>query len=218
MSQLPASCPPQPPLLACGITHVDALRTALDAFGPCVQIADRWGRSLASRLTDGRRLLTAGNGGSAAQAQHLSAEIVGRYRDDRRPFSAMALHAETSSFTAILNDYGPDEVFARQVEAHGRPGDVLVLLSTSGRSPNVVNAARRGRQLGLVVWAFTGPAPNPLAMAADEVLAVDAAATATVQELHLVALHLVCAAFDVALGVSRDSAVAGNRPVRSVPA
>src|SRR3712207_9363710 len=92
------------------------------------------------------RLLAAGNGGSSAQAQHLTAELVGRYRDDRPPFSAICLTAETSSLTAIANDYPPEELFARQVEAHGRPGDVLVLMSTSGRSPYIVAAAERGRR------------------------------------------------------------------------
>ena len=144
----------------------------------------------------GGRLLAAGNGGSAAEAQHLTAELVGRFRADRRPFSAICLSAETSSVTAIVNDYGADEMFARQVEAHGRAGDVLVLLSTSGRSPNVVAAAERGRELGLHVWAMTGPAPNPLAAACDDALCVDAPSTATVQEFHLVALHLLCAAVD----------------------
>jgi D-sedoheptulose 7-phosphate isomerase len=92
------------------------------------------------------------------------------------------------------------ELFARQVEAHGRPGDVLVLLSTSGRSPNVVEAGRRGVACGLDVWALTGPAPNPLAGVATEAICVDAPFTATVQELHLVALHVVCASLDYELG------------------
>jgi D-sedoheptulose 7-phosphate isomerase len=126
---------------------------------------------------------------------------VGRYRDDRPPFSAICLTAETSSLTAICNDYPPEELFARQVEAHGRPGDVLVLMSTSGRSPNIVAAAERARECGLTVWAFTGPRPNPLADAADEALCVDATFTATVQELHLVGLHILCAGLDRELGV-----------------
>jgi D-sedoheptulose 7-phosphate isomerase len=185
----------------CGHEHVDALRRAVDDFGPCVEVAVRWGQRLASVLTLGGRLLAAGNGGSAAQAQHLTAELVGRYRDDRPPYSAICLSAETSSLTAIANDYPPAELFARQVQAHGRPGDVLVLMSTSGTSANIVAAAERGRAAGLRVWALTGPRPNPLADAAHETLAVDAPFTATVQELHLVALHILCAALDEELGV-----------------
>jgi D-sedoheptulose 7-phosphate isomerase len=180
----------------CDHEHVAELRAALDAFDGCVDIADQWGRDLAATLTAGGRLLAAGNGGSAAQAQHLTAELVGRYRRNRRPFSAICLSAETSSLTAICNDYPAEELFARQVEAHGRPGDVLVLMSTSGRSPNLVAAAQRGRDGGLQVWAMTGPAPNPLADSATRSCSVDAAYTATVQELHLVALHMVCASFD----------------------
>jgi phosphoheptose isomerase len=179
--------------------HVDRLAAALPALRAASDTLARWGGTLAHRLTDGNRLLVAGNGGSAAEAQHLTAELVGRWCTDRRPLSAISLCAETSSLTAILNDYGPDEVFARQVEAHGRPGDVLVLLSTSGTSSNVLHAAKRGLDGGLQVWAMTGPAPNPLAGLADEALVVDAPSTAAVQEVQLVAIHAVCAALDAAL-------------------
>jgi D-sedoheptulose 7-phosphate isomerase len=185
----------------CAHDHLDQLVGAVAGFAPCVDVADGWGTRLASVLGRGGRLLAAGNGGSAAQAQHLTAELVGRYRDDRPPYSAICLTAETSSLTAIANDYPIAELFARQVQAHGRPGDVLVLMSTSGTSPNIVAAAERGRSCGLQVWALTGPAPNPLADAAHEALCVDATYTATVQELHLVALHIICAALDRELGV-----------------
>ena len=158
-----------------------------------------WGERLATSLVAGGRLLAAGNGGSAAEAQHLTAELVGRWCTDRRPLSAISLCAETSSLTAILNDYGPDEVFARQVEAHGRPGDVLVLLSTSGTSGNVLHAAKRALDVGMRVWAMTGPGPNPLAGLATEAVVVDAPTTAAVQEVQLVAIHAVCAALDAAL-------------------
>ena len=181
--------------------HLQELVVAARAFEPCVDIADSWGSRLAAVLDAGGRLLAAGNGGSAAQAQHLTAELVGRYRDDRAPFSAICLTAETSSLTAIANDYPAEELFARQVEAHGRPGDVLVLMSTSGTSKNIVAAAERGKDVGVQVWAFTGPRPNQLAEIADEALSVDARFTATVQELHLVALHILCAGLDRELGV-----------------
>ena len=211
-----------------GSAHVTALSDALLRFGGCVDIAQRWGERLATLLPGGARLLAVGNGGSAAQAQHLTAELVGRYRDDRPPFSAIALHAETSSFTAIANDYGMQEVFARQVRAHGRRGDVLVALSTSGSSPNIVAAVQAARDLGIATWAMTGPVPNPLASLSDETLSVDATATATVQELHLVSVHLMCAAFDWALswsdgGIPDEAAVGGGghriapMPVRPVP-
>ena len=189
----------------CDHEHLRELADAIERFAPCVDVVDGGGVRLAGVLTAGGRLLAAGNGGSAAQAQHLTAELVGRYREDRPPFSAICLSAETSSLTAICNDYPASELFARQVEAHGRPGDVLVLMSTSGRSENLVAAAQRGRDVGLEVWSMTGPRPNPLAEHSAHSCAVDAPYTATVQELHLVALHILCAALDRALdvGVSR---------------
>ncbi|NEE02318.1 D-sedoheptulose-7-phosphate isomerase [Phytoactinopolyspora halotolerans] len=190
------------------------LADALAGSREWVDTAHRWGGELAGVLAGGGRLLTAGNGGSAAEAQHLTAELVGRYRDERPPFSAICLSAETSSLTAIGNDYPAAELFARQVQAHGRRGDVLVLMSTSGRSPNILSAAERGRAAGLRVWAFTGSRPNPLEAVVDEALCIDAPATATVQELHLVALHILCAGFDAALRRS-DQNAAGRAPRRA---
>lgn len=181
--------------------HIEALTRALRAFSGQAGTVDRWGEYLAAHLGSGGRLLATGNGGSAAQAQHLTAELVGRYCHARRPLSALALHSDTSSITAIANDYGAEEMFARQVEAHGRPGDVLLLLSTSGSSANVVSAATRGRERQMTVWAMTGRGPNPLASLADDALCVEAEETATVQEVHLVAVHMVCDALDAALGV-----------------
>lgn len=181
--------------------HLEALDAALASFVPAAEQAARWGKELAVQLCAGARLIVAGNGGSAAQAQHLAGEIVGKYCNHRRAFSAVALHSEPASLTAILNDYGPNEVFARQVEAHGRPGDICVLLSTSGRSRNVVAAAQRARETGITTWAMTGRCPNPLANICDEVLEVAAPSTATVQELHLVALHILCETMDQELGV-----------------
>ncbi|GGS61074.1 D-sedoheptulose-7-phosphate isomerase [Streptomyces cinerochromogenes] len=184
---------------ATGTTHCDDLAKALEAFREHGPLLERWGTELARRLGSGARLLVAGNGGSAAQAQHLTAELVGRYRDDRPPFSAVALHADTSSTTAIANDYGVQEVFARQTAAHGRPGDVLLLLSTSGASANLLTAADAAHRLGMTVWALTGRAPNPLQLGADDALCADAPVAATVQELHLVAVHMLCEAFDQAV-------------------
>jgi glycosyltransferase involved in cell wall biosynthesis/phosphoheptose isomerase len=179
--------------------HAREVAAGMDSLVAQAATIRGWGDHLARVLPDGNRLLAAGNGGSAAEAQHLTAELVGRFCEDRRPLSGIALSAETSSLTAILNDYGPDEVFARQVQAHARPGDVLVLLSTSGSSPNVLHAAKRAADLGVTVWALTGPAPNPLAALATEAVVVDAPSTAAVQEIQLVAIHAMCAALDEAL-------------------
>ncbi len=199
--------------------HLADHSRAVAAFHDQLPRLERWGSRLADVFDGGGRLLAAGNGGSAAEAQHLTSELVGRFLDERRPLSALALHAESSSVTAILNDYGAAEVFARQVRAHGRPGDVLVLLSTSGRSPNVLAAADAGREVGLTVWALTGPGPNPLLERADDAVCVQAGSTATIQELHLVGVHMLCAAVDAALGVgvpARASAV-DVRPVEVGP-
>lgn len=190
------------PLLS-GRDHVAALLEALPRLD--TDRCDAWGTRLAAVLVGGGRLLVAGNGGSAAQAQHLTAELVGRYRDDRPALSAIALHAETSAVTAISNDYGYDHVFARQVQAHGRPGDVFLGMSTSGRSGNVLAAMDAARDGGLAVWVMTGNGPNAMSEAADEALVVQAPATATVQEVHQVALHLVCAAVDLQVGADRPS-------------
>lgn len=185
--------------------HLVALRDALGTIERDRVRIERWGRRIAVALMDGRRLLAAGNGGSAAEAQHLTAELVGRYCDERRPLSAIALHADTSSVTAIANDYSFDEIYARQVQAHGRPGDILVALSTSGRSSNVCNAARVARDRGLSVLAITGAAPNPLADLADDAIAIPAPAP-TVQELHLVVVHLLCEEVDACVVGARELA------------
>jgi phosphoheptose isomerase len=177
--------------------HLPLLRRALTDLERQAALVEGWGARLAAVLGAGGRLIAAGNGGSAAEAQHLTAELVGRFETpDRRPLSAIALCAETSSLTAIGNDFGFEHAFARQVTAHGREGDVLVLLTTSGRSPNLLTAARAGREAGLAVWAMTGPVPNPVADLADEVLAIDVPSTTAVQEAHLVAVHAVCAALE----------------------
>ena len=196
------------PLLS-GAAHVRALLEALPALD--TDRLDDWGRRLAGVLVGGGRLLAAGNGGSTAQVQHLTAELVGRYRDDRPALSAIALHADTSAVTAISNDYGYDQVFARQVQAHGRPGDVFLGMSTSGSSANVLAAMQAARAGGLTVWAFTGTGPNAVSELADEAVVVPAPATATVQEVHQVALHLLCAAVDLQVGADRPSSAEHHR-------
>ncbi|RZU74683.1 D-sedoheptulose 7-phosphate isomerase [Micromonospora kangleipakensis] len=201
-------------------THLAHLAAALLPFRRAEQLLARWGGELAHRLATGGRLLVAGNGGSAAEAQHLTAELVGKLRDDREPLSAIALHAETSALTAIGNDYGYDEVFARQVRAHGRPDDILLLMSTSGTSTNLLTAAHAGRDTGLRCWAFTGPTPNPLADACTETLAIDSPESQVVQELHLVATHVLCEYVDRALPAAlagRAAQPLSTGPARSTP-
>ena len=181
--------------------HLLALSSAAARNADAAGTVERWGAELAEILGSGGRLLACGNGGSAAEAQHLTGELVGRFRLDRPPFSGIALHADTSAGTAILNDYGGDELYARQVVAHGRPGDVLVALSTSGTSSNVLAAAKAAHDVGMIVWSLTGAAPNPLAALSDDAVCVEAPSAATVQEIHLCLVHALCLAFDEALEV-----------------
>jgi D-sedoheptulose 7-phosphate isomerase len=188
--------------------HLAELIQAMRDFRRNAVVLADWGRALAEVLTGGGRLLVAGNGGSAAEAQHLTAELVGKLREDRVPLSALALHAETSSTTAIANDYGFDEMYARQVRAHGRPGDVLLLLSTSGCSRNLLAAADAAAEVGVHRWAFTGPVPNPLAARCSQVLSVPCSDGQIVQELHLVATHLLCEYVDGHLPVVSASGCA----------
>ncbi len=180
-------------------SHLDSLRQGLDALERELPRLERWGLHLAAVLPAGARLLLAGNGGSATHAEHLATELVGRYVHDRIPLSAIALCADASAITALANDYAFEEVFVRGVLAHGRPGDVLMLLSTSGRSPNVLRAAMAAREAGLRTWAMTGPGPNPLASACDDALAVPIPYGPTVQEVHQVAVHMVCNVLDAVL-------------------
>ena len=176
--------------------HLDSLTGCLHDLERELGRLERWSDQLAKVLLGGGRLLAAGNGGSAAQAQHLTGELVGRYRDERPPLSAIALHTETSSLTAIGNDYGADEAYARQVRAHGRPGDVLLALSTSGTSANVVGAVEAANEMELRTWALAGPRSCALVELCDDAVCVEAASTATVQECHLVAVHILCAGID----------------------
>jgi D-sedoheptulose 7-phosphate isomerase len=197
--------------------HLDRLVQAIGAAVGLDDAVSGWGRHLAGVLSSGGRLLACGNGGSAAQAQHLTAELSGRYRVDREPLSAIALSAETAALTAIGNDYGFDQAFARQVRAHGRLGDVLMLLSTSGRSQNLIEAAKAAREAGMTTWALTGPAPNPLAGACDDAVAITADRSATVQEIHLACVHMLCASVDAAL-LAGSAVVTGETAGSQPPA
>jgi D-sedoheptulose 7-phosphate isomerase len=146
--------------------------------------------ALCTSLGSGGRVLLCGNGGSAADAQHLAAELVGRFRLEREPLAAIALADNVAALTAIANDYAFEEVFARAVRGLGRPGDIVVGLSTSGRSENVVRALEAGRELGLVTVAFVGgTGGTPLEAVADHVLRVDGDGTAQIQQAHMLLGH-----------------------------
>ncbi|CAL9336341.1 Phosphoheptose isomerase [Nocardiopsis dassonvillei] len=183
--------------------HLESLGAALALTD--AERVEEWGLRAAPALTAGRRLFCCGNGGSAAEAQHLTAELTGRFEGEREPLSAIALHADTSSLTAIANDYGYRQVYARQLRAHARPGDLLVCLSTSGSSENVLAAAEAAREIGVLCWSLTGPGPTVLESLSDDTVAVPAPDTSTVQEVHLALVHVFCSGVERGLAEDRAS-------------
>ena len=163
--------------------------TALRSLAPEVdQVVTMIARSMAA----GGALLVCGNGGSAADAQHITAELTGRFFRDRKPLRALALHANTSSLTAIGNDYGYDEVFAREVGAHGREGDILLAISTSGNSRNVLRAIDVAREKRMVVIGLTGEQGGKMRDLCDVCLRVPSSSTPRIQECHILLGHTIC--------------------------
>jgi D-sedoheptulose 7-phosphate isomerase len=147
---------------------------------------------IVAALRSGNKLLIIGNGGSAADAQHIAAEIVGRYKQNRPAYAAIALTTDTSALTAIANDYGFEQVFSRQVEGLGSRGDVLLALSTSGRSPNILAALRIARERGLVTVGFTGSKGETLGALCDYLLVAPSDDTPAIQQIHLAVAHGIC--------------------------
>lgn len=155
----------------------------------------------AASLNGGGKLLFFGNGGSAADAQHLATEFTIRYRADRRALAALALTTDTSALTAAGNDLGFEHIFARQIEALGRRGDVAIGITTSGKSPNIVKALETARAMGLVTVAFSGNGGGAAAAAAHHALIVPSAVTARIQEMHIALGQMLCAALEIELGL-----------------
>ena len=150
----------------------------------------------------GGKILFFGNGGSASQAQHIATELAVRYKTDRKAIAAIALTADTALITAAGNDLGFDQIFARQIEALGRPGDLAFGLSTSGRSPNVLRALEKARAMGLVTVALTAGDGGDMAKLADFSLIVPSRVTARIQEMHLALGHILCVGVERALGLA----------------
>jgi len=168
--------------------HVEVVRQLEDLQPLLESIA----RALSSTLQSGGKILWCGNGGSAADAQHFAAEIVGRFRRERRGLPSIALTTDSSVVTAIANDYGYDAVFSRQVEALGAPGDVLVGISTSGNSRNVIAALEQARSIGMFTVGFAGSGGGKMAAFCDLLFAPGSNVTARVQEAHTLAGHMIC--------------------------
>jgi len=157
-----------------------------------VQTAER----IAQGLHDGKKLLFFGNGGSAADSQHLAAEMVGRFGPDRSPLAAIALTTDTSILTAVANDYGYDKVFSRQIDALGQPGDIAIGISTSGKSPSVLEAFDIARKRGLFTVGFTGETGGKMIGHAEVLFRVPSKVTARIQEAHLMLGHILCELVD----------------------
>lgn len=160
----------------------ETLATQLEAFSEAAELAEEC-------LRNGGKILVFGNGGSAADAQHFAAELVGRFEQDREALPAIALTVNTSSLTAIANDYGFDRIFSRQIEALAKPGDLVIAISTSGESPNVVEAVRAARELACKVVGMTGSAGGKLSELANVLIAIPSSTVARVQEMHELCLH-----------------------------
>jgi D-sedoheptulose 7-phosphate isomerase len=176
-------------------THLDVSLAALQRAThdqPLLDVARKIAAAIVGSLRSGNKLLIIGNGGSAADAQHIAAEIVGRYKQDRPGYAALALTTDTSALTSIANDYGFEQVFARQVEGLGKRGDVLLALSTSGKSPNILAALRLARERGLVTVGFTGTNGENLRALCDHLLVVPSNDTPVIQQIYLAVAHGIC--------------------------
>jgi D-sedoheptulose 7-phosphate isomerase len=167
-------------------------------------------RAMSVTLRSGGKILWCGNGGSAGDSQHLAAELVGRFRRERSGMASVALTTDSSTITSIANDYGYEAVFSRQVDALGVEGDLLVGISTSGNSRNVIAALQEARSRGLITVAFTGAGGGQMATLADHTFAVGSKDTARIQEAHILAGHMLCdwIELDCVSGTEQESAVA----------
>jgi D-sedoheptulose 7-phosphate isomerase len=173
--------------------HVEVFQRLLQTEIPNIE---RCGEVILKTLESGNKILICGNGGSAADAQHIAAEFVGRYETERKALPAIALTTDTSALTALANDYSFERIFARQVEALARPGDLLIAISTSGNSPNVTSAVMTARQIGCRTLGMTGAAGKKLASLCDECILVPAMRTARIQEAHITIAHIWCETVD----------------------
>jgi len=170
-------------------------------MGDLQTVLDAATEAIASAMEAEGKLLACGNGGSAAESAHLTSELVGRFRKDRRALPAICLPAEVSALTSIGNDYGFEQIYSRQVEAHGRPGDVLAVFSTSGNSPNIVKAAAAAKACGMPVLGFLGKDGGALRAMCDFPLLIDSNETARIQEAHLLCVHVLCELLEIRLGL-----------------
>ena len=189
------------------VANIGTAQRLLEALGPSIAVAE----VLIRAYRCGHAMLLFGNGGSAADAQHIAAELVGRFRLERPALRAEALTVNTSALTAIANDFSFDAVYARQIEAFGQPGDVAIGLSTSGRSPNVVRALETARRLGLRTVAMTGSAGGPAREVAEFWVGVPSADTPRIQESHIMIGHIWCELIESAMAADAERPAEARR-------
>ena len=170
----------------------DSIRTKEQVLKTLVPVIEQAAHLLIDALANGKKILICGNGGSAADSQHIAAELVGKLCIKRRALPAIALTTDTSNLTAVGNDFGYEWIFQRQVEALGQPGDVLLGISTSGKSPNVLSAVKTARDQKMKVLAFSGGEGGPLAKAADVAVVIPSTNTQRIQESHITVGHVLC--------------------------
>ena len=164
-----------------------------DVFGQSAEV-------FAKALEQGNTIFWCGNGGSASESSHLAVELIGRFKNNRRPLPSVSLNSDTAAITCIANDFGYDEVFARQLEGLARKGDVLVVLSTSGKSENILRALRKGKELGVTTIALLGKGGGEAVSLADHPIVVNSSETARIQEVHLLIGHTFCEFAEMEMG------------------
>lgn len=169
-----------------------ALREALLADPEYANLLHEMGKRMVEAFKSGNKVLFCGNGGSAADAQHISAELSGRFKMNRKPLFAEALHVNSSYMTAVANDYGFEHTYSRMVEAMGKSGDILFALSTSGNSPNILEAAKKAKEIGMQVISFSGANGGQLKALSDLIYLVPSDDTARIQEIHITLGHILC--------------------------
>lgn len=185
-------------LLSSKISTLNTLLSSLlDIHGA---VFNQSAEAFANALEEGKTIFWCGNGGSAAESSHLAVELIGRFKNNRRPLPSISLNSDTSAITCIANDFGYDEIFARQLEGLAKKGDVLVVLSTSGKSENVLRALRKARELDVTTIALLGKGGGTAASLANHTIIIDSSETARIQELHLLIGHTFCEFAEMEMG------------------
>ncbi|MBT3566490.1 MAG: SIS domain-containing protein [Porticoccus sp.] len=181
------------------LEHAQSVEATKGALSELILIASK---VLAQSLLNGGTVFWCGNGGSASDSQHMAAELVGRFKRNRRPLRSMALNADTSVLTCVANDFSYENIFSRQLEAHGRSGDILVGISTSGQSENILKALKTAKDMGIATIGLLGKGGGDALVQVDHALVVPSDTTARIQESHILIGHILCELIEIELGIS----------------